>query len=161
DHIRSKSAWALGVGPSDLVAVTVAPMSGVIYAATTDALYVLHGAATWQQLSNLPDVPISLAAGGADGQVVYLGTQSSGPYRSLNGGQTWERVQTGLPDAERLSVTALASEAADDAGQHVFMALAATVGTVTNYTTPLGIFRSDDGGKSWSRMEKVPAPVEF
>jgi len=161
DHIRTKIAWALGLEPSDLTVVAVAPVSGVLYAATNDALYAMRDAATWQQLNNLPDVPVALAAGGVDGQNVYLGTLSSGPYRSQDGGRTWERVKTGLPDAERLSVTALTVDPSDASAQQVYMALAATVGTVTNNTTPLGIYHSADGGKTWSQLEKVPAPAEF
>jgi hypothetical protein len=153
DHIRSTIAWALGLDSADLWVVTVAPSSGQVYAATVNALYVLYDRTSWQQVSFLPDAPTALVAGGPAGQVVYLGTIASGPYRSLDGGQTWQWILNGLPFAERLTVTALALNPESQSAQQIYMALGVTVGTSQLHTTPLGIFRSDDGGETWVAID--------
>lgn len=160
DAIRSNVAWSLQLAPSDLLTVAVAATSGQVYAATRDELYALHESTTWIPVSRFPDVPTALAAGGPDGQLLYLGTVSAGPFRSHDGGQTWQSMRGGLPPAERLTVTALLIDPTTPSGEQVYMALAALVGTTESHTTPLGIFTIHVDGAKWLPVEAREAPLD-
>lgn len=155
-HIRNQIASALGFASTDLLLVSAAPANNLLYAATPTGLYAIHDSTSWWLAGTLPDYPTALAAGGSDGQQVYLGTIGSGPFRSVNGGQSWERIRNGLPAAERLTVTSLTISAGEtQARQSLTMELAVTVGTSTLHTTPLGVFRSEDSGTTWFLLDKA------
>jgi hypothetical protein len=160
DHLRGDIAHTLGIAPNEVLAMTTASANGIVYAATQKQLYVVQADQTSQAVSNLPDVPMSLAAGGTEGQQVYLGTVSEGLYRSMDGGATWEQVKTGLPDSPSLTVTALAADPTKNANSSdVYMALGVTVGSTSLQTTPLGIYRSTDRGSTWARIDDGKAPL--
>ena len=150
-RIRGNIACALGITPENLLFVSAAPANGLIYAATPDSQYAIGDSSNWRLVGALPDYPTALAAGGLDRQVAYLGTIGSGPFRSFDGGQTWERILTGQTAAERLSVTSIVvnpTEAGDV--QQVTLAPAITVGSSELHTSPLCIFHTADGGNGWS-----------
>lgn len=78
------------------------------------------------------------------------GGQGSGLYKSIDGGDSWEKLSNGLPDSEKGRIAVAVSpvlpsmvyavvEAANDEG---------------------GLFRSDDSGDSWERVNKTEAVVE-
>jgi hypothetical protein len=160
EHIRGDVARTLGIAPNEVLAVTTASSNGLVYVATQKQLYVVHADQTSQAVSTLPDVPMALAAGGTEGQQVYLGTVSEGLYRSLDGGATWERAKAGLPDSPGLIVTALAADPTNAAASSdVYMALGVTVGSTSLQTTPLGIYRSTDRGATWARIDDGKAPL--
>jgi photosystem II stability/assembly factor-like uncharacterized protein len=71
------------------------------------------------------------------------GTQS-GIWRSTNGGQSWAQLKTGLPSSEQFGRASLAIAASKPA---VIYALAST-----QKDAVLGIFRSDNGGTSWTNV---------
>lgn len=85
-------------------------------------------AATWEHLVT--------AAG------VRRGGPDSGVYRSIDGGQSWQRLDQGLPagDQGRIGV------AIGPTGEH-FALLADTTGTFA------GLYASDDQGDHWSRRD--------
>lgn len=150
DGIRVSIARALGLAPESVLLVSVAPADSTIYAATADALYALQDSTHWRLAGPLPAYPTALAAGGTQQPVIYLGTQESGPFRSLDGGATWRRIAGGLPGAERLTVTALSINApASPDARALTMSVSATFGTTEAHTTPLGVFNSSDGGETW------------
>jgi hypothetical protein len=66
-----------------------------------------------------------------------------------------------LPTAERLSVTSLVIDptAIADA-RRVTMTLNAILGTAEVHTTPLGTFRTTDGGESWSQLPSGSASTD-
>ena len=74
---------------------------------------------------------------------ITSGGPDSGIYKSIDGGNNWEKIQKGLPDSfgkSGISVSRANSqivylniEAADDKG---------------------GVYRSDDGGKKWKQVNK-------
>ena len=68
-------------------------------------------------------------------QVVYAGTQA-GPYRSTNGGDTWEKL--GFPDL----------------GMVVWSILFHPQNPQIMYlgTAPAAVYRSDNGGDTWRRL---------
>lgn len=71
------------------------------------------------------------------------GTQS-GIWRSTNGGASWTQLTNGLPSPERFGRTSLAIAPSKPS---VIYALASTLKEGV-----LGVFRSDNGGNSWSNV---------
>jgi photosystem II stability/assembly factor-like uncharacterized protein len=97
----------------------------------------------WEQLTKgLPERTNVQAITGhpTDPDTVYIGTDS-GPYRSTDRGERWERL--GFPA---------------DGGQ-VWSILVHPTNHRTLYagTSPVGIYRSDDGGDTWRKL-KATAP---
>jgi hypothetical protein len=124
---------------------------GKVYALTNDGFFVAEGNA-WQQLS-LPEMAASVAVAPAvasdDAQTLYVGSVSTGIYRSTDGGETWVAVNNGMeivPGAA-LRVTALAVD--DGNPDHVLAATSYGVGTKF---APDGIYESSDGGQNWTRL---------
>ena len=151
-RIASNMARALGLATEDVRYVTVA-QNGPYYVATDDTLYVLTDSDNWHTVSTLPAAPTALAAGGTDGQIIYLGTETNGLYKSADGGATWRAMRTGLPQAERLAVTALAIDPGADAqASQVSMTLEAALGTTELHITSLGVYYSGNGGESWTQV---------
>src|SRR2546428_437817 len=76
----------------------------------------------------------------ASPEVIYLGTRS-GPYRSTDRGERWERL--GFPD-----------------DTEVWSILVHPTNPRTLYagTSPVGVYRSDDGGDTWRRLPKATQP---
>lgn len=84
----------------------------------------------------------------AQGEVLYLGTESAGLFRSDDGGATWAALtdQMGLP-MPTASVTALA--AAEDGT--VYAAIGYWLGTSDARLTPWGVYATADGGATWAQ----------
>jgi len=77
-----------------------------------------------------------LAVDPADPETVFVGLREDGVRRSVDGGRTWTDCK--LPDP---AVFSLAVSAAD--------------GAVYAGTEPSRLFRSDDGGESWSELDAL------
>ncbi|MEL6368051.1 MAG: glycosyl hydrolase, partial [Pseudomonadota bacterium] len=114
------------------------------------------GGATWDNILKVDDATsCSDLAMTPDGSTLYAGFwqvrrypdffesggETSGLYRSTDGGDTWELLMEGLPETEkgRIAVTVAPSEP-----NRVFA-------TIESENTAL--FRSDDGGDTWSEMD--------
>ena len=140
--IRSVS-HGLGVHPADLARIAGAGTGGYLFI-TTD------GGASWTERF--------LGTTGSDGvagwrgfnsnvawatdKVLYAASETvvaAGAHvaRSADGGATWARADTGLPD---VPVSKLAVDPGDGTGATVYAA------------TWLGVYRTSDGGASWSRF---------
>jgi hypothetical protein len=146
-QIYSQVAGTLGVAPGDLRVVAVAPSSQRAYAATKGDLYSPDGL-NWGRVGMLPDIPTALAATGDDGRVLYLGTATSGVFRSLDGGVTWHAINRNLPAANPFAVTALTINPEDD--RKLYIALGAASGI--SPLMPFGLFQSINGGDSWAPL---------
>ena len=97
----------------------------------------------WTQLTNgLPEITQvqAIAVHPTNPDVVYLGTRS-GPYRTADRGEHWERL--GLPDG-----TEIWSILVHPANPRILYA----------GTSPVGVYRSDDGGDSWRRLPNAVQP---
>ena len=71
-----------------------------------------------------------------------------GLFKSADGGNTWHQLKNGLPaDLSQIYVAISPSEP---------KRLYATVGAASG---ALGVYRSDDGGESWSRITDDPRPA--
>lgn len=121
-----------------------------VYALTNDGLFVTDGDA-WQKLSP-PEQVVSLAVAPDDPQRLYAGCVSTGLYRSTDGGQTWERLDSGsdMIAGAALRVTALALD--EDNPQRV---VAATAYGVGNRFVSRGIYESWDWGDTWAKLTEV------
>lgn len=84
----------------------------------------------------------------------FAGTQG-GLFKSSDGGNTWRRLTTGLPDDLVQINVAIAPSRPDR--------LYATLSTTQpgGYATGkgLGFYRSDDGGESWTQITNDPRPA--
>ncbi len=76
-----------------------------------------------------------------DPDVVFVGTQD-GPYRTINGGERWERL--GFPERGAV-VWSLAMHPSDP--KILYAGLA-----------PVGIYRSEDGGDNWQKLAGAFSP---
>jgi photosystem II stability/assembly factor-like uncharacterized protein len=95
------------------------------------------GDGDWEQLGKGLPEPVSVQAitlHPTNRDVVFVGTQD-GPYRSTDGGSSWER--TGFPSG--LQVWSITFHPRDPS-------------VVFAGTSPVGVFRSDDGGSTWRKL---------
>ena len=97
----------------------------------------------WERLvKGLPDPPMiqAITVHPADPRVIFVGTQD-GPYRSDDGGSTFKRPD--FPrDLQVWSITVHPSKPR----------------TIYAGTSPVGVFRSEDGGDTWQRLQKAVQP---
>jgi photosystem II stability/assembly factor-like uncharacterized protein len=78
------------------------------------------------------------------------GGESSGLYRSEDGGDSWERLETGLPESNMGRIAVAISPVVTDM---VYAVIEAD-------NDEGGLYRSDDDGKSWERVNKTEAVLE-
>ena len=72
------------------------------------------------------------------------GSEDGGVYKSVDGGDNWERVHGGLPDKGLLGKVDIAISPADSSRIWVMQQ--------TSKEETGGLYRSDDGGESWQRV---------
>jgi len=85
---------------------------------------------------------------------VYNGT-AGGLYKSTDGGEHWRRLTKGLP--EKLSQIDVA--VAPSKVGRLYATVATSAEGDYDSAAGLGIYRSDDGGESWSRATTDPRPA--
>ena len=117
-------------------------MTHIYAGAETSGLYRLSpGSEQWDELtSGLPEFTsvCGIAIHPDNPEVVFAGTQD-GPYRSLNRGNTWERM-----DYPRVAPPVWS-----------FMFRPGDPTVMYLGTAPGEIFRSTDSGESWKRLNAV------
>ena len=72
------------------------------------------------------------------------GSEEGGVYKSVDGGDNWEKVRGGLPEDELLGKVDIAISPADSDRVWVLQQ--------TGKEETGGLYRSDDGGESWNRV---------
>src|SRR5262245_52288873 len=97
----------------------------------------------WEQLTKgLPErIRVqAITVHPTDPDVIYVGTQA-GPYRSTDRGERWQRLE--FPD-----------------GTEVWSILVHPLDPRLLYagTSPVGVFRSEDGGDTWRRLARTAQP---
>lgn len=141
------------LGNAHVKSLTLAD-DGQLYAITNEGLFV-HQGAEWQRLAT-PDVPVSLALAPSARQVLYLGTASTGLYRSTDAGRSWQPVNNGLemlPGAA-LRVTAVAVDRRD-AGR----VIAATAYGLGGRLAPGSVYETWNAGETWNKLADSAALV--
>jgi hypothetical protein len=83
--------------------------------------------------------------------VLLMGTTANGLWRSINYGVSWTRVSTFSPTNVNFVRFDPASSSPGDSTQRVFVAAVNTSGQ--------SLYRSDDGGKTWSVVSGQPTGV--
>jgi photosystem II stability/assembly factor-like uncharacterized protein len=112
-----------------------------LFAGTESALYYSYnGALAWKQLDfpeeAAPILSLAISPHFAEDQTLYAGTEEQGLYRSVDGGQSWQK--TGLPAT---CVNTLAVSPQDG-----------TLFAATNS----GLYASGDGGQHWNCLLALP-----
>lgn len=74
---------------------------------------------------------------------VTSGSMDDGLFRSLDGGETWQKLTNGLPTKVMVGKIAVSVSGADSKRVYALIEAANDEG---------GVFRSDDGGASWTRV---------
>ncbi len=137
------TSWSpsnLGLDSLDTTGLAVDPtQDGTLFVTTWDGLYRSTDAATsWTKVGSLPEtylnLPIISAAAPSE---VFVG--GPGPFRSLDNGQTWTRIDNGIIRDHAPVISALA--ASSTAPLRLFAG------------TDVGLFGSDDHGDSWNRID--------
>ena len=75
----------------------------------------------------------------------------SGLFKSIDGGSTWRQLTTGLPDWEQGRIGRIGVTVAPTLSSRLYAVVEARVGE--------GIYRSDDAGESWVRINSDPRVV--
>jgi photosystem II stability/assembly factor-like uncharacterized protein len=154
DRLGYELVGGLSLIDAHIKGLVVAPDSR-LYALTPTGLFVTAGEA-WQKLGTVPEEPITLAVAPDNPQVLYAGAPTSGAYRSMDGGQTWERISDGLgliPGAA-LRVTALVVDERD--AKHL---VAATAYGIGSHFAPAAIYESHNAGQQWVKLAEVDSLV--
>ncbi len=132
-------------GVQDLLINPLRPET--VFAATTKGLYRSYDAgATWEKIF-YPDMAIDIEMHPADTGRLYVSfgnfnSPVSGVFRSLDGGQTFELLENGLP-ADYTGKTLLAISPSNPSVVYA---------SVADDFSGKGLYRSVDGGDSWTQM---------
>jgi photosystem II stability/assembly factor-like uncharacterized protein len=127
---------------------------GRLYALTGEGLYVSSGG-PWQRLQ-VPEQAVSLAVAASDPQLLYIGGTSTGAFRSIDGGQSWEPISAGLamlPGAA-LRVTSLAVDEQNE--DHV---VAATAYGLGGRLVGGIVYESWNAGQAWSKVAESDSAI--
>lgn len=121
------------------------------FVAGRGAFHSADGGASWQPLGgNLPEDVMALAAGGSP-ETLYASSMSTGVLRSADGGRSWAPAMAGMEPADS-GMSGMPGMSSMGSG----MALA-TVGNQVYAGMHGGLYKSADGGVTWS---KLPFPAE-
>lgn len=142
--------WNFGLYDSNINALVFADSQNIIAAAQSGVFMSINAGRSWRDL----DFPIKaapvLCAAVSGENVFYIGTEARGLYRSVDAGQTWERIQDGavehilLEDKKILSVRDGKLEFTKDEGK-TWRARAGlkTDSAITCICAPLGLDTSN------------------
>lgn len=154
--IRSIGPAITGGRISDIAAVREGQRLTIYVGSASGGVWKsLDGGTTFKSIfDKQPSLSIgSIAIDPSNAQTVWVGTGESwvrnsvsvgtGVYRSTDGGENWEAV--GLPDSEHVSSIAIHPKD----GNTVF---ACALGHLWNSNTERGVFKTVDGGKTWTKV---------
>jgi photosystem II stability/assembly factor-like uncharacterized protein len=145
---RGGRALAVAGVPGDPTTFYFGAVAGGVWK-TTD------GGETWIPISD--GTPISsvgaIAVAATDRNIIYVGTGEAAPrgditygdgiYKSVDGGKTWSSL--GLKDTRQIGALIVDPHNAD-------IVLVAALGHAFGANSERGVFRTTDGGKSWTKV---------
>jgi photosystem II stability/assembly factor-like uncharacterized protein len=115
----------------------------------------LNGGLTWSPMSDKTGIMSvgAIAVAPSDPNVIYVGTGESclrgnisygdGMYKSLDGGKNWSHI--GLEDSQHIAKIVVHPQNPD-------IVYVAALGHAYGSNEMRGVFRSNDGGKSWQKI---------
>jgi photosystem II stability/assembly factor-like uncharacterized protein len=145
---RGGRALAVAGIPGDASTFYFGAVAGGVWK-TTD------GGGTWQSLTDGTSISSvgAIAVAPSNHNVIYVGTGEAAPrgnmtygdgvYKSTDGGKTWSH--SGLTDSRQIGAVIVDSNNPD-------IVLVAALGHAFGPNTERGVFRSTDGGKSWTKV---------
>jgi photosystem II stability/assembly factor-like uncharacterized protein len=155
--IKGRSVWSLALWPGDPNRIAAGTNDGVFLSADAGA--------TWSRISPASDpelrLVVALAFHPADRKILYAGTTHL-PWRTLDGGAHWESIHEGMiddSDVFSIAVPAASSESGvleHGAREHGALEHGALEHGALGHiyaSACSGVYRSADGGASWSRLE--------
>jgi photosystem II stability/assembly factor-like uncharacterized protein len=84
----------------------------------------------------------------------FQGT-NGGLFKSTDGGNTWQRLSAGLPESSTQINFSIAASKPD----RIYAAVGTNEPGTYSSAAGLGVFRSDDGGATWTRITSDPRPA--
>jgi photosystem II stability/assembly factor-like uncharacterized protein len=127
-----------------------------VYAVTNSGLFVTQND-TWQALTSVPEIPVSLAIASGDPQTLYAGGPSSGIYRSMDAGQTWVKVGGDWWDVPGAALRGSALTVDEQNADHV---VAATAYQVGSKLVGGQIYETHDAGQTWVKVADANGVVQ-
>jgi photosystem II stability/assembly factor-like uncharacterized protein len=118
--------------------------AGQFTAGSRSGIFRRVGDGGWEPLTKgLPETVqvMAITVHPQNPDILYTGTQD-GPYRSTDGGDSWERLAFPESGLQVWSILVHPSDA-----RRLYAG-----------TSPVGVFRSDDGGDSWRRLPNAVQP---
>lgn len=120
---------------------------GCVYAGSVAGLYrTLDGGKSWSRISDDRLVINTISIHPDEPDRIVLGTEGDGVYISYDRGKTYERRSKGLYNLR------IGSVVTDPERRGTVYAVVRFAGTSA------GIYRSNDGGARWSRLNQTPLP---
>jgi photosystem II stability/assembly factor-like uncharacterized protein len=154
-HLLVNSKWAHpGLSPSDLMAMQRAYPYGIIKQESylqameqTKKMMMHKGKSstvwTFAGPDNIGGRITDIEISPENDQVIYLGAATGGVLLSINGGQTWQNLFTGMP------VISVGDIAVDPSNPNTVWCGTGEANSSSFSFLGNGIYRSDDGGFSW------------
>ena len=145
---RGGRALAVAGIPGDASTFYFGAVAGGVWK-TTD------GGGTWQPLTDNTSISSvgAIAVAPSNHDIIYVGTGEAAPrgditygdgvYKSTDGGKTWSH--SGLTDSRQIGAVIIDPNNPD-------IVLVAALGHAFGPNTERGVFRTTDGGKSWTKV---------
>ena len=138
--------WEIAVNPQNPDIIYVGTWGITAYAYEGLAvLRTLDGGVTWEAVLELEHAALALAINPTRPNCVYVGTHGSGVFKSLDGGESWQRINQGL-DTHKIWDLVIAPWNPN----HIFVA-----------TGGGGIYYSANSGDHWVEMNNGLENLNF
>ncbi len=141
--------------------VAVAPRGAIIVVASDKGLFRSFEDGQWKKISGAPDsglpsgYSLDLASDPEDPARLYANAGAKGIFQSLDSGATWTKISDAAID-QVLTGNTVNLKLAVGPSHTLYVAIANATGRTTALA---GLFRSADGGASWTALD-LPSTVE-
>lgn len=164
----SKQIARIVIDPVDFNVVHVASLGDLWGAGGERGVYkTTDGGLTWKRTLHVDDDTgaTELVMDPSNNKVLYAATYQrrraqwgmngggpgSGIWKSTDGGETWARIENGMPAGPKGRI-----------GMDVYRANPKVLYARVEHPTESGVYRTDDGGASWRKLSAVnPRPMYF